>query len=230
MITEVLNPTIAVYLGGYDISAALDASVLRMAVETERSRGTGRLVAHRRHDVLDHAGWFNVKTRCLDVVMEALLGASAPLAFVVGPRQGGIAYISSEVRMEHPHHLSSRAGALVRAWNRFVPSVPFERSVVLQPKVCRNDPGWSEALDEGASSTVGGQGYVFCFDASGGATVTLEDSSDNVRYRQMAPFLALAGIGAWRMAVDGAVGRFVRTRLTPAEGATVTYAVLWQRR
>ena len=110
-----------------------------------------------------------------------------------------------------------------------MPPAPFERSVVLQPKVWRNTAGWSEALDEGAGSTVGGQGYVFCFDASGSATVTLEDSPDNVRYQQMASFSPLAGIGAWRMAVAGAVARFVRAKFTPAEGATVTYTVLWRR-
>ena len=223
---------VRVYLGGYDVSAALDQSALVMAVAPQRVTGFGedeRVVAGERRDTLDHAGYFADGGGSLDDASKALLGSVTTLALVIGAAQGGVAYATPGAPFPRTYDLFGRFGEMVRAWNRFALGGAFERCLLLQPKVTKPAGFSGASLDEGAASADGGIGYLFCFGADGTAQVDLEDSPDGTAFALLAAFAQLSGITAQRIALSGGVQRFVRARLSLGTATSVTYAVLWGR-
>ena len=79
------------------------------------------------------------------------------------------------------------------------------------------------AVDNSASTSAGGVGYLQVFSlGSGTVTVKVEDSADNVTYADLITFTNATGITAERATVSGTVDRYIRV----STSGTFTAAII----
>lgn len=107
-----------------------------------------------------------------------------------------------------------------------------EIAKVLQVKVTKTVSFGPVGYDDGAASSAGAVGFLHVFAANGTADVTIEESSDNGSgdpWLTLVTFAQFSALGSQRVAVTGAVERYVRARLVLGTATSVTYAVTWAR-
>lgn len=91
--------------------------------------------------------------------------------------------------------------------------------------------GDGTAVDGGAASSIGGfaQLHVTAYSGLTSAVVIVEDSADNVSFATIATFTTVTAVTSERVAVSGAVRRYVRYSLNVTGTGSVTFACFFAR-
>ena len=105
-------------------------------------------------------------------------------------------------------------------------------SLVIQEKVTKTANFNSASVNNAASSSNGGVGFLHVFAANGTANVVIQESSDDGLVDPFATKLTFAqfsGVSSQRVAVTGTVEQYLRAALTPGTATSVTYAITFAR-
>lgn len=105
-------------------------------------------------------------------------------------------------------------------------------ALVIQEKVTKTSNFNSASVNNSASSSNGGVGFIHVFAADGTADVVIEESSDDGAgdaFATVLTFAQFSGISSERVAITGTVEQYLRVALTLGTATSVTYAVTFAR-
>lgn len=173
-------------------------------------------------------------------------GSHAALKAVGVDKAAGVAYGNNaaptigDIACAMPVHQSNYAvnssldAAIVSKASLKSIGTPLEWGVLLANLTGVSADGNTTGVDNGAASSDGAAGYLFLSGVSAGDTieVKIQDSPDNATWADLIIFtLTGAAVGAERVAVSGAVDRYVRV-LYDVTGTAVSFdlAVIFSRK
>jgi len=229
-----LSDVVAFWLGGYDLttdSTNVEMSSLARDVEcTTLGQSAEKFVSGVYGGEFSHDGILDGTAGQVNTAGAALIGSS-PVATLAVSNTAGKRAMSGLV-LETSFKTPTPLGGLVMATVAGVTDDKVESALVIQEKVTKTGNFDSASVDNAASSSAGGTGFLHVFATDGTADVVIEESSDDGAgdaFATVLTFTQFSALGSERIAITGSVERYIRVALTLGTATSVTYAVTFAR-
>lgn len=229
-----LSDVVAFWLGGYDLttdSTSVEmASLARDVESTTLGQAAEKFVSGIYGGEFSHDGILDGTAGQINTAGAALIGTN-PVATLAVSNTAGKRAMSGQV-LETSFKTPAPLGGLVMATVTGVTDGKVEQALVVQEKVTKTGNFDSASVDNAASSSGGGTGFLHIFAANGTADVVIEESSDDGggdAFATVLTFAQFSAVGSQRVAITSSVERYIRVALTLGTATSVTYAVTFAR-
>jgi hypothetical protein len=217
-----------VLYGAYDLSAFFNEASMSQSVETAETTtfgsGAKSYITGLKDGTFSLSGMFDGVAAGIDEVISASVGDSANVPITIIPQQAATMVVSdvsfSGETLETSYEVSSPVGDVVSANMEGQITGGMDRGIILAPKTVVSATATGTSVDQTASTTNGGVGYlhVTANTRNGAITVKVQHSSDNSTFADLITFTSVSSttIVSERIAVTGTVNRYVRASYTVA--------------
>lgn len=220
-----------VYVTGHDLSSWLKSASVSVEVEThDRTTfgAAGKLYHPGLQDgTLSADGIFDAAVspaKSVDDRMAELLGLDNTVVTVFQGGESLGARGKSMLAIDKSYSVESPVDDLVSLSFEAQSKAGIDPVICFHPQASRATTGTGTAIDNLAASTLGVIAYLHVFAVTGSVVVKVESSSDNGGSDPWAPlvtFASAAAVGAQRIALAGAVERYLRVSWTITGGPAV---------
>jgi hypothetical protein len=232
-----------VLYGAYDLSAFFNEASMSQSVETAETTtfgsGAKSYITGLKDGTFSLSGMFDGVAAGIDEVISASVGDSANVPITIIPQQAATMVVSdvsfSGETLETSYEVSSPVGDVVSANMEGQITGGMDRGIILAPKTVVSATATGTSVDQTASTTNGGVGYlhVTANTRNGAITVKVQHSSDNSTFADLITFTSVSSttIVSERIAVTGTVNRYVRASYTVAgSSGSATTTVAFSRK
>ena len=232
-----------VLYGAYDLSAFFNEASMSQSVETAETTtfgsGAKSYITGLKDGTFSLSGMFDGVAAGIDEVISASVGDSANVPITIIPQQAATMVVSdvsfSGETLETSYEVSSPVGDVVSANMEGQITGGMDRGIILAPKTVVSATATGTSVDQTASTTNGGVGYlhVTANTRNGAITVKVQHSSDNSTFADLITFTSVSSttIVSERIAVIGTVNRYVRASYTVAgSSGSATTTVAFSRK
>jgi hypothetical protein len=232
-----------VLYGAYDLSAFFNEASMSQSVETAETTtfgsGAKSYITGLKDGTFSLSGMFDGVAAGIDEVISASVGDSANVPITIIPQQDATMVVSdvsfSGETLETSYEVSSPVGDVVSANMEGQITGGMDRGIILAPKTVVSATATGTSVDQTASTTNGGVGYlhVTANTRNGAITVKVQHSSDNSTFADLITFTSVSSttIVSERIAVTGTVNRYVRASYTVAgSSGSATTTVAFSRK
>jgi hypothetical protein len=232
-----------VLYGAYDLSAFFNEASMSQSVETAETTtfgsGAKSYITGLKDGTFSLSGMFDGVAAGIDEVISASVGDSANVPITIIPQQAATMVVSdvsfSGETLETSYEVSSPVGDVVSANMEGQITGGMDRGIILAPKTVVSATATGTSVDQTASTTNGGVGYlhVTANTRNGAITVKVQHSSDNSTFADLITFTSVTSttIVSERIAVTGTVNRYVRASYTVAgSSGSATTTVAFSRK
>jgi hypothetical protein len=232
-----------VLYGAYDLSAFFNEASMSQSVETAETTtfgsGAKSYITGLKDGTFSLSGMFDGVAAGIDEVISASVGDSANVPITIIPQQAATMAVSdvsfSGETLETSYEVSSPVGDVVSANMEGQITGGMDRGIVLAPKTVVSATATGTSVDQTASTTNGGVGYlhVTANTRNGAITVKVQHSSDNSTFADLITFTSVSSstIVSERIAATGTVNRYVRASYTVAgSSGSATTTVAFSRK
>lgn len=232
--------TTGVFYNGSDLSPYFNEASVSEDVETAEVTTFGSsaksYIVGLADGTISAAGMFDGDAGAIDQILTSTLGSDTLDMVTVTPDGvsfGRRSYSANSI--ETSYEISSPVSDVVSANLEIQATQGIDSGFLLGGRVVVSASGNSATLDQTASSTNGGIGYlhVTSNNRSGASTFKVQDSSDGVTFVDRITFASVSAsaTGGERVAVTGSVGRYVRALHDPGVfTGSVTYTLAFARK
>ena len=232
-----------VLYGAYDLSAFFNEASMSQSVETAETTtfgsGAKSYITGLKDGTFSLSGMFDGVAAGIDEVISASVGDSVNVPITIIPQQDVTMVVSdvsfSGETLETSYEVSSPVGDVVSANMEGQITGGMDRGIILAPKTVVSATATGTSVDQTASTTNGGVGYlhVTANTRNGAITVKVQHSSDNSTFADLITFTSVSSttIVSERIAVTGTVNRYVRASYTVAgSSGSATTTVAFSRK
>ena len=232
-----------VLYGAYDLSAFFNEASMSQSVETAETTtfgsGAKSYITGLKDGTFSLSGMFDGVAAGIDEVISASVGDSVNVPITIIPQQDATMVLSdvsfSGETLETSYEVSSPVGDVVSANMEGQITGGMDRGIILAPKTVVSATATGTSVDQTASTTNGGVGYlhVTANTRNGAITVKVQHSSDNSTFADLITFTSVTSstIVSERIAVTGTVNRYVRASYTVAgSSGSATTTVAFSRK
>ena len=232
-----------VLYGAYDLSAFFNEASMSQSVETAETTtfgsGAKSYITGLKDGTFSLSGMFDGVAAGIDEVISASVGDSANVPITIIPQQAATMVVCdvsfSGETLETSYEVSSPVGDVVSANMEGQITGGMDRGIILAPKTVVSATATGTSVDQTASTTNGGVGYlhVTANTRNGAITVKVQHSSDNSTFADLITFTSVSSttIVSERIAVTGTVNRYVRASYTVAgSSGSATTTVAFSRK
>ena len=232
-----------VLYGAYDLSAFFNEASMSQSVETAETTtfgsGAKSYITGLKDGTFSLSGMFDGVAAGIDEVISASVGDSVNVPITIIPQQDVTMVVSdvsfSGETLETSYEVSSPVGDVVSANMEGQITGGMDRGIILAPKTVVSATATGTSVDQTASTTNGGVGYlhVTANTRNGAITVKVQHSSDNSTFADLITFTSVTSstIVSERIAVTGTVNRYVRASYTVAgSSGSATTTVAFSRK
>ena len=221
------------YFAGYDLSGDVGAinsiSSPRGVVEVTsiNQSAQDRLLTHS-DGLIEFNSFFNDAANQEHAALKGLSTSDQHAMFLMGGTVGdaGAALIGKQINYDGTRTADGGLNFSVSVQGN---ATPVEWGVSLTTGKATTRAASFATVDQSASSSSGGQGYVQAFSiGSGTATAKIEDSTNGSSWSDLITFTNITGRTAERATVSGTVNRYVRCTVTGSI-SNLVLAVLFRR-
>lgn len=141
-------------------------------------------------------------------------------------------FVGFEGAYKVEYDVLAQIGNLTKANTRFAFNGAIDQGIILHPLAARTTDTNHTTVDQGASSSAGGAGYVQVTAYSGltNAVIKIQDSPDNAVWSDLIVFATVTAANvAERATVAGTVDRYVRAIVDVTGTGSVTFFVGFNR-
>lgn len=220
-------------IDGYDVSGYFQSVAAPMTVDTADTSGFGdtakEYVLGLEDAQLTAEGTWDGAAAAIDAILAAILGAAAQKIFSYFPAGDALGARALGISADlAAYDVVAAIGDAARLTLAAQSSVGIESGVCLHALGAETTPDVSASVNNGASSTNGGSGYVQATAATGSATIKVAHSTNDSVWADLITFTAITGRASERKTVTGTVNQYLRSDWVP--GTTVTFAVHFHRK
>jgi hypothetical protein len=231
-----------VFYNGADLSSYFNEASVSEDVETAEVTTFGSdsksYIVGLADGTISAAGMFDGNEGAVDQILSSTLGNDSADTVTVAP--DGVTFgrrSFSAAAIETSYEISSPVSDVVSANLEIQATQGIDSGVLLAGRVTVSGSasGFSATLDQGASSTNGGIGYLHVTSNTrdGASTFKVQDSADGVTFVDRITFASVsasATVGS-KVAVTGSVDRYVRALHDPGVfTGSVTYTLAFARK
>jgi len=231
-----------IFYNGADLSSYFNEASVTEDVETAEVTTFGSssksYIVGLADGTISAAGMFDGATGAIDEILSATLANDSSDTVTVAP--DGVTHgrrSFSAAAIETSYEISSPVSDVVSANLEIQATQGLDAGFLLSGRVTVSGSasGFSTTLDQLASSTNGGTGYLHVTSntRSGASTFKVQESTDNVTFVDLITFASVSAsttVGS-RVAVTGSVARYVRALHDPGVfTGSVTYTLAFARK
>lgn len=218
-------------IAGQDVVGTLTEFDDRREARTEETHTLGDAWAEHsfvglREGEITQTGFYDDAAGSIHDALSTGPGATNILSYCLEGTATGRNFVGWAGGVQVNYHRIAERDALTKAKATYHNVGPIEEGKTLFPYKAVGTTGRKNSVDNGASSTNGGAGYLQYNATAGECNIRIQHSSDDLSYSDLITFTKTAsGHGAERITVAGTIERYTAVDFTTAS-ATGNIAVL----